>query len=549
MLPTAADIKPHYQQRIKHALSILEQSLPRDSILPELPAVDTLDVTDVPRTCGLLTDWEIEVTERYDATALVDLLATRKITAVALLHAFRKRASIAHQLTNCLTELLPEAITAAEAADAHIAETGKPLGPLHGLPVSLKEQIAVSGHATHAAFVAWIDNETQRDAHLTASLKAMGAIVFSRTAQPQSFMHLETSNNIYGATVHARDRTRTAGGSSGGETALLSMHATPLGFGGDIGGSIRAPSSLNGVWGFKPSVGRVSGSGVVVPSPGCDSIHGTLGAFTRSLRDLNLFHGAYSATKPWIDDPSLLPYAVSVESSTPLRQPLRIGIMNTDDVVTPLPPVQVVLEKVVTKLRTSPLVEVVPFKPLDHDVAWKVITANYWEDGGAKIRELCAESGEGLRPLTQWMMDECRANEAALGSTTQDRRAARDAFRARYSEHWSAANVDVVIAPVTTSTAPPLDTSRYWGYTAIWNLVDYPALAFPASDMVGGYGEDLSARVYEPRNDTEVYLFEHYNPQDSQNMPVGLQIVTRKWMDSECLAAAEIIEKLLVGSS
>ncbi|KAL1911100.1 hypothetical protein Sste5344_002898 [Sporothrix stenoceras] len=271
MLSTAADITPHFQERIKHALTVLEQSLPRDSILPVLPKTDVLDVTDIPRACGLLSDWELEITEQYDATELVKQLAARKITAVALLHAFRKRASIAHQLTNCLTELLPEAVGAAEAADDYIAKTGKTLGPLHGLPVSLKEQIAILGHATHAAFVAWIDKKTERDANLVASLKAMGAIVFARTAQPQSFMHLETSNNIYGATVNARNRNLTAGGSSGGETALLSLHATPLGFGGDIGGSIRAPASLNGVWGFKPSVGRISGAGVVVPWPGCGS--------------------------------------------------------------------------------------------------------------------------------------------------------------------------------------------------------------------------------------------------------------------------------------
>lgn len=102
MLSTAADITPHFQERIKHTLTVLEQSLPRDSILPALPRADILDVADIPRSCGLLTEWELEVTERYDATELVEQLATRKITAVALLHAFRKRASIAHQLVSFL---------------------------------------------------------------------------------------------------------------------------------------------------------------------------------------------------------------------------------------------------------------------------------------------------------------------------------------------------------------------------------------------------------------------------------------------------------------
>lgn len=149
--------------------------------------------------------------------------------------------------TNCLTELLPEALEDAKAADAYIETTGNPLGRLHGLPVSVKEQIGIAGHPTNAAFVAWIDNTTDRDANLVTSLKSLGAIVFARTNQPQSFMHLETSNNIFGETVNARNRRLTGGGSSGGESSLLALSATPLGFGGDIGGSIRAPASMNGV--------------------------------------------------------------------------------------------------------------------------------------------------------------------------------------------------------------------------------------------------------------------------------------------------------------
>lgn len=149
--------------------------------------------------------------------------------------------------TNCLTELISEAREQAKEADAYIERTGKPLGPLHGIPVSLKEQIDVAGHLTNAGFVAWIDNKREQDANLVASLKSLGAIVFARTNQPQSFMHLETSNNIYGVTVNARNRKLTGGGSSGGETTLFAFNATPLGIGGDIGGSIRGPASLNGV--------------------------------------------------------------------------------------------------------------------------------------------------------------------------------------------------------------------------------------------------------------------------------------------------------------
>ncbi|KAL4787417.1 amidase [Aspergillus varians] len=537
-------ISPPFQEQIKAALSIRDNSLPASSILPTPPPTDLLDVTDIPRSCGLLSEWELEVTE-YDATALVDGLAAQKYTAVDLLNAFRKRASIAHQLTNCLTELLPEALEQAEAADAYIRRTGQTLGPLHGLPVSFKEQIAVAGHITNAGFVAWADRPTSKDANLVASFKSLGAIPFARTNQPQSFMHLETSNNIYGATVHPKNRSLTAGGSSGGETALMALGGTPLGLGGDIGGSIRCPAALNSLWGFKPSVGRISGGGVVVPWPGCDSIHGTLGPFAKSLRDIDLLQRVYSQSKPWLEDPSILPYAVSISDAAPLNRPLRVGIMANDGNFNPLPPVQLIIEDVTKKLKASPLIQVREFTPFNHEKAWQVISANYFEDGGATIEKICAESGEALRPLTAWMIEECKKNEALIHSTPQGRKAARDEFRALYSAHWNAAAVDVVVAPVTPSVAPPLDTSRYWPYTAVWNLLDYPGLAFPASDMIGGYSKDLKSIPYVPKTPSEEYIFSHYDPEIAQKLPVGLQVVAQKWHDSECLAAAQIIERAL----
>jgi amidase len=149
--------------------------------------------------------------------------------------------------TNCITELIPEAMQAAKACDEHFKRTGKPLGPLHGLPVSVKEQLSVGGHHTNAALVAWTENFVHVDCQLVQALKTLGAVVFVRTQEPQSFMHLETSNNIYGTVVNPRNRSLTAGGSTGGEGALLALHGSAMGFGGDIGGSIRCPASYNSV--------------------------------------------------------------------------------------------------------------------------------------------------------------------------------------------------------------------------------------------------------------------------------------------------------------
>ena len=149
--------------------------------------------------------------------------------------------------TNCLTELIPQALLDAKACDDYLSKTGKTIGPLHGLPISLKEQIAVAGRRTNVGFLAWVDNLSSEDAYIVKTLKTLGAVVFARTNQPQSLMQLETSNNIYGPTVHPKNRQLTAGGSTGGEAALMAMNGTPMGIGGDIGGSIRCPAALTGV--------------------------------------------------------------------------------------------------------------------------------------------------------------------------------------------------------------------------------------------------------------------------------------------------------------
>lgn len=149
--------------------------------------------------------------------------------------------------TNCLTSLVPGAIADALACDEHLAKTGTLIGPLHGLPVSVKEQIEIAGQCTNAGFAVWSDYESKKDAHMIKVLRTLGAVVFARTNQPQSLMQLETRNNLYGETVNPWNRNLSAGGSTGGEAALMAMDASVLGIGGDIGGSIRVPAGVNGV--------------------------------------------------------------------------------------------------------------------------------------------------------------------------------------------------------------------------------------------------------------------------------------------------------------
>ena len=198
-------------------------------------------------------------------SSLLADLAGGKESAVSIVTAFAQRAAIAHLLTNCLSEVLfDEAIARAKELDDHLLRIGKPIGPLHGLPISLKDQFRVQGAETSLGYVGWLGKiEGKEDESLIVQdLKRLGAIVLCKTNVPTALMALETNNNIIGTTLGARNRLLSSGGSSGGEAALLALGGAMVGLGSDIGASIRLPASINGIYGLKPSHGRLSYRGV-----------------------------------------------------------------------------------------------------------------------------------------------------------------------------------------------------------------------------------------------------------------------------------------------
>lgn len=147
-----------------------------------------------------------------------------------------------------------EALTAAKTLDKHLAEHQKPIGPLHGIPTTLKDQFNVRGYDTTLGYVGRALSPADDDATLVKMLRSLGAVILAKTNLPQSIMWCETDNPLWGLTTNPIDARYTPGGSTGGEAALIACGASVLGFGTDIGGSIRIPSHMMGTYGFKPSV-------------------------------------------------------------------------------------------------------------------------------------------------------------------------------------------------------------------------------------------------------------------------------------------------------
>ncbi|KAJ7096961.1 general amidase [Mycena epipterygia] len=280
--------------------------IPQDWII-EPPSKTPLNVMDVPRQCGLLNTLELEITETVDVQVILEKLRLAEWSSVQVTTAFYKRAIIAQQLTNCLTEVFVErALERARELNAHLSRTGTVVGPLHGLPISLKDQFTMKGLETIIGYVKRIGLHAESDCVLVEILYECGAVPFVRTNVPQTLMWGETMNHVVGRTLNPYNLDFTPGGSSGGEGALIAMKGSCLGVGTDIGGSVRIPSAFCGPYTLRPSYGRLPNFGITSSVPGQESIASVLGPMSNSLSGIKIFTKAILDAKPWLKDPLVL---------------------------------------------------------------------------------------------------------------------------------------------------------------------------------------------------------------------------------------------------
>lgn len=190
----------------------------------------SISVLDVPARCGILTQAELSITD-LDASSLAKAVQSKTLTAAAVATAFCKRAAIAQQLTQCLTEtFFDDAIRRGQELDAYLAEHGKPVGPLHGVPVSIKDSFKYRGVQSTLGFVSFLDNPPDdENSALVDTLLDLGAILYCKTNIPQTLMTGDSHNNVFGRVMNPHKLNLGAGGSSGGEGALVALKGSPVG--------------------------------------------------------------------------------------------------------------------------------------------------------------------------------------------------------------------------------------------------------------------------------------------------------------------------------
>lgn len=216
------------------------------------------------------------------------LIRERKLSPVELLRAHYARIERLNPKLNAFIQVRHDAAFAeARAAEDAVAHNAK-LGPLHGIPISIKSSVAVAGLKFECGSPTRRGIVATEDAVLVQRLKRAGAIILGNTNVPEMLMAYETNNPLYGQTNSAWDLSRTPGGSSGGEAAAISAGLSAAGIGSDGGGSIRVPAHFSGICGLKPTPGRIPITGHWPESGGPFALLGVVGPMARSVADLEI---------------------------------------------------------------------------------------------------------------------------------------------------------------------------------------------------------------------------------------------------------------------
>ncbi|KAH7389993.1 amidase signature domain-containing protein [Pyrenochaeta sp. MPI-SDFR-AT-0127] len=525
--------------------------IPSEWRLSNLPSPDVTNYTDIPRTCGLLSKHELDITENYDAVGLAEAIRARKLKCIDVARAFCKRAAIAQQLTNCLTEIFfDDALNRAEELDAHLASGKPPLGPLHGVPVSLKDTFKVRGYDASIGLASLVFKPATENAVLVDCLLSAGAVLYCKTNVPQTLMALDSHNNVFGRTINPLNTAVTAGGSSGGEGALIAMRGSVLGVGTDVGGSIRIPAMCDGTYGIKPSWERIPYAGQeggALPGAAKIGIPASAGPLAHSMRDIDLFFKAVADQKPWFQDPDVVPSPwTTVESASKTGRKLKIGLVRRDGVIDPHPPIAHLLDEVKSKIQKANI-EVVEMDITKlFSQCQSLANSMFGIEGGNAMFDLLESAEE---PLSPWLSTRLRRKKPMELPKVQQLHGRRELLCKEFLQVWKDKHgeIDAFICPVAPHAAPPIDRYNGVSYTSSFVLLDYPAGVVPVrtftkEDMKGEMPKTKPLGSWDKANRE---LWTNFDRSVYIGTPLCIQVVTSKLQEEKLVQAMTAIDNAL----
>jgi Asp-tRNA(Asn)/Glu-tRNA(Gln) amidotransferase A subunit family amidase len=476
------------------------------------------------------------------ATAMARLIARGDLSPVDLIDAHLERIDTLNPALNAFVFVDKEGARRQARAAESVVRRGDPLGPLHGVPLSIKSSISVVGMPWETGTVFRRGIRGERDATLVRRAREAGAIILGVTNVAEQLMAWETDNALYGRTNSPWDLERTPGGSSGGESAAIAAGLSAGGVGSDGGGSIRVPAHFTGIVGLKPTPGRVPATGHFPPCGGPFALTGVVGPMARTVDDVALLLSVMAG--PDIGDPNghpvpldLMPsggrrapfygpHHVGQDVSPADRAPLpRVGWF-ADDGRTPVEPaIREAVRRAADALSGAGF-EVVAFRPEGLDEAREL----WWDIFGRASRLV-------LEPLVAGHEAEVHANLPQFLEWTRQKPALtaerllqveieRDLLRTRFLRQMD--EFPVLLCPVSAVPAfrhgerswriegRDVQYLDAWSYAAWFNLLQNPAVSVPAG----------------------------WTP---EGLPVGVQVVARHWEEVTALRVAKAIETALGG--
>lgn len=506
-------------------------------------------------------------------SSIVHSVQTSSLSPTDILTAYGKRALQASAQTNCLTEVM--------IADAEIwARTANRSGPLAGVPVSLKDTITVKGFDSSMGYSAFTKRPMLYDAALVRLLRDAGAIPYVKTNVPITMLSFEAANDVFGTTENPHKKGYSAGGSSGGESALLAFGGSRIGVGTDVAGSVRVPSHYSGVFAIKSSMHRFFKTGNATTIPGQEGVPATCCPMAKTLEDLETFWRAVFQMKPWEYDHSVL-HIPWREVRLPLDRPIRWGVLWDDGVVAPSPACLRALKMVIEVLKRNDHEVVTLDSPSPYE-GLQIASQLLMADGGKTVaRPFRSFEGNdaGMIPALRalrlprfimkiyaWYLRYFRQDSIYAGLVENFREktvaeyyaliAQREDYRARWFKIWRGAQVEgssgndgvdfILTVPNALPAVPHRGMRHGWkacGYTFIFNLLDYSSGVMPITRV--NKDSDMLPSSFHPRNAIEGNNYRMYDASAMEGLPVGVQVVGKRLDEERVLEAMKLIQSLM----
>lgn len=440
---------------------------------------------------------------------MAKMIREREISSTELIAAHLEQIRRINPALNAVVDLLDDsALRDAREADRKLAR-GEACGPLHGVPFSVKDSIDIAGTKCTAGTLGRRNAPAaESDATLVARLRAAGAIPIAKTNLPDLLFSFETDNLIYGRTHNPHDLSRTPGGSSGGESALIAACGSPLGLGSDAFGSVRLPAAFCGIAGIKPTSGRLPRTGHVPGASGWAEALWQIGPMARHAEDLTL--GMHLLAGEDGEDFTASPAPLTEAGDLSGK---RVAFYTENGFAPCTPQVEDAVRGCAAFLARNGF-EVEELAPPGIEQAFELELALFGADGGEGIDEYLREIGSTkVHLLHRAFVDHMRPYRVR-SSEFAKRWSQWDEYRRNLARFFR--KYEVILCPVYTQPAlihrGSLDERNFRGfsYTMAWNLAGAPAATVRCSEFEG--------------------------------LPINVQIVTKPWQDLLALELCRVME-------